>query len=66
MKYDVAVTIKQTGYIEIEADCEEPKAKFAEAVSEERILYHASEVKECEIKGYYWEKGRDCGAFDRP
>lgn len=50
MKYGVAVTITQTGYIEVEADCEEEaKAKAAEAVSEERILYHETEVKECKI-----------------
>ena len=54
MKYGVAVTIEQTGYIEVEADCEEEaKAKAAEAVSEERILYHETEVKECKIDGYF-------------
>ena len=55
MKYGVAVTIVQTGYIEVEADCEEEeaKAKAAEAVSEERILYHETEVKECKIEGYF-------------
>ena len=32
MKYGVAVTIVQTGYIEVEADCEaEAKAKAEEA-----------------------------------
>ena len=51
MKYGVAVTIVQTGYIEVEADCvEEAKAKAAEAVSEDRILYHEVEAKECEIE----------------
>ena len=54
MKYGVAVTIVQTGYIEVEADCEEEaKAKVAEAVSEERILYHGTKVKECKIEGYF-------------
>ena len=54
MKYGVAVTITQTGYIEVEADCEEEaKAKAAETVSEERILYHETEVKECKIEGYF-------------
>ncbi len=49
MKYGVAVTIVQTGYIEVEADCEaEAKAKAEEAVSEDRVLYHETEVKECE------------------
>lgn len=33
MKYGVAVTIIQTGYIEVEADCEfEARAKTEEAV----------------------------------
>ena len=54
MKYGVAVTITQTGYIEVEADSvEEAKAKATEAVSEERILYHETEVTECKIEGYY-------------
>ena len=54
MKYGVAVTIIQTGYIEVEADCEsEAKAKAKEAVSEDRILYHETEVKECKIEGYF-------------
>ena len=54
MKYGVAVMIIQTGYIEVEADCEsEAKAKAEEAVSEDRILYHETEVKECKIEGYF-------------
>ncbi|MGM9684480.1 MAG: hypothetical protein ACI3XQ_12860 [Eubacteriales bacterium] len=54
MKYGVAVRIEQTGYIEVEADSEsEAKAKAEEAVSEERILYHETEVKECRIEGYF-------------
>ena len=54
MKYGVAVIIVQTGYIEVEADCEEEaKVKAAEAVSEERISYHETEVKECKIEGYF-------------
>ena len=54
LKYGVAVTITQTGYIEVEADSvEEAKAKAAEAVSEDRVLYHETEVKECKIEGYF-------------
>ena len=54
MKYGITVSIMQTGYIEVEADCEEEaKAKAAEAVSEDRILYHETEVKECKIEGYF-------------
>lgn len=57
MKYGVAVTIVQTGYIEVEADCEEEaKAKAAEAVSEDRILYHETEVKECRSKDIFDER----------
>lgn len=53
-KYGVAVTIVQTGYVELEADCEqEAIAKAAEAVSEDRILYHETEVKEYKIEGYF-------------
>lgn len=54
MKYGTTVSIMQIGYIEVQADCkEEAKAKAAEAVSEERILYHETEVKECKIEGYF-------------
>jgi hypothetical protein len=54
MKYGITVSIMQTGYIEVEADCEsEAKAKAEEAVSEDRILYHETEVKECKIEGYF-------------
>lgn len=53
MKYGVAVTIKQIGYIEVEADSEaEAKAKAEEAMSEDRVWYHETEVKECKIEGY--------------
>jgi hypothetical protein len=48
MKYGVAVTIIQTGYIEVEPDCDsKAKTEAKEAVSDDRILYHATEVKEC-------------------
>jgi hypothetical protein len=51
MKYGVAVTIEQTGYIEVEAACEaEARDKAREAVLEERIWYHETEVKECKIE----------------
>ena len=54
MKYGVAVTIVQTGYIEVEADYEEEaKKKAVEAVSEDRVLYHETEIKECKIEEYY-------------
>ena len=54
MKYGVAIIIVQTRYIDVETDCEQgAKAKGAEAVSEERILYYGTKVKECKIKGYY-------------
>ena len=51
MKYGVAVTIEQTGYIEVEAVCEaEARDKAREAVLEERVWYHETEVKECKIE----------------
>ena len=54
MKYGVAVTIEQNGYVEVEADCEEEaKAKAEEAVSEDQVLFHETEVKECKIEGYF-------------
>ena len=54
MKYGVTVTVLQIGYIEVEADCEaEAKAKAEEAMSEDRILYHETEVKECKLEGYF-------------
>ena len=54
MKYGVTVTIVETGYVEVDADCEaEAKAKATEAVSEDRVLYHETEVKECKIEGYF-------------
>lgn len=54
MKYGVTVTIKQIGYVEVEADCEEEaNAKAEEAVSEDRISFHEIEVKECKIEGYF-------------
>ena len=51
MKYGVSVAIIQTGYIEVEADSEaEAQAKAEEAVSEERILFHDTEIKECKAE----------------
>ena len=48
MKYGVSVAITQIGYIEVEADSEaEAQAKAEEAVSEERILFYDTQVKEC-------------------
>lgn len=41
MKYGIAVTIVQSGYVEVEAHCEEEaKAKATEAVLEDRALYN--------------------------
>ena len=50
MRYGVAITIVQNGYVEVDANCEaEAKAKAKEAVSEERVLYFETEIKECKI-----------------
>ena len=57
MKYGITVSIMQTGYIEVEAECEsEATTKAEEAMSEDRILYHETEVKECKIEGYFEER----------
>ncbi len=54
MKYGVVVTVTQTGYIEVEADSEsEAKAKAEEAVSEDRVLFHETEVTETKVEGYF-------------
>ena len=54
MKYGVTVTVVQIGYIEVAANSEaEAKAKAEEAVSEDKILFHKTEVKECKIEGYF-------------
>lgn len=54
MKYGVTVTVVQIGYIEVAANSEtEAKAKAEEAVSEDKILFHETEVKECKIEGYF-------------
>ena len=54
MKYLVKISVVDNGSVSVEADSvEEAKAKAAEAVSEERILYHETEVKECKIEGYF-------------
>lgn len=54
MKYGVTVSVVQIGYIEVAANSEaEAKAKAEEAVSEDKILFHETEVKECKIEGYF-------------
>ena len=58
MKYGVSVTIMQTGYFEVDAESEtEAKIKAEEYVSENRVLYHETEIKECKIEGCFWGNG---------
>ena len=46
MKYGVAVTITQTGYIEVEADSEfEAKEKVEDAVSVMQVSYYLYNIK---------------------
>jgi len=46
MKYGVAVTIIQTGYIEVEADSEfEAKEKVEDAVSVMQVSYYLHNIK---------------------
>ena len=54
MKYGVEVTIRQTGYIEVETDSKfEAEIKAREAVFEDRILYHETEIEKCKIEEYF-------------
>ena len=50
------VTIKNPDFDEVDSlrtVGEAAKAKAEEAVSEDRVLYHETEVKECKIEGYF-------------
>ena len=54
MKYLVKISVVDNGSVSVEADSvEEAKEKAEEAVLEDRVLYHETEVKECKIEGYF-------------
>ncbi len=58
MKYGVAVTVQETGYVEVEADCEsEAKAVAEGMVAEGFVLFHETEVIESKIESRF--EGRD-------
>lgn len=46
MKYGVAVSIIETGYVEVDADCEEEAKQVAgEAALDGRVLFHEAKVE---------------------
>ena len=52
MKYGIAVRIVETGYVEIEADCEaEAKAMAEDAALDGRVLFHEAEVESVGMEG---------------
>ena len=51
MKYGIAVRIMETGYIEIEADCEaEAKAMAEDAALDGRVLFDEAEVESVKVE----------------
>lgn len=51
MKFGVAVSIVETGYVEVEADSEsEAKALAGEAALDGRVLFHDAEVTDTTIE----------------
>ena len=51
MKYGIAVRIVETGYVEIEADCEaEAKAMAEDAALDGRVLCHEAEVESVKVE----------------
>ncbi len=51
MKYGIAIKIVETGYVEVDADCEEEAKDLAEeAVTEGRVLFHDMEVESAEVE----------------
>ena len=60
MKYGIAVRIVETGYIEIEADCEAEATALAEdAVLDGRVLFHEAEVESVKIESVFCPEQRD-------
>ena len=60
MKYGIAVRIVETGYVEIEADCEaEAKAMAEDAAPDGRVLFHEAEVESVNIKSVCCSEQRD-------
>ena len=60
MKYGIAVRIVETGYVEIEADCEaEAKAMAEDAAPDGRVLFHEAEVESVKIESVFCLEQRD-------
>ena len=60
MKYGIAVRIVETGYIEIEADCEaEAKAMAEDAALDGRVLCHEAEVESMKVESLCCSEQRD-------
>ena len=56
MKYGVAVSIIETGYVEVDADCEEEAKQVAgEAALDGRVLFHEVEVHETKVESVWAE-----------
>lgn len=60
MKYGIAVRIVETGYVEIEADCEaEAKAMAEDAALDGRVLFHEVEVESVKVESVCCFEQRD-------
>ena len=60
MKYGIAVRISETGYVEIEADCEaEAKAMAEDAALDGRVLCHEAEVESMKVESVCCSEQRD-------
>ena len=60
MKYGIAVRIVETGYVEIEADCEaEAKAMAEDAALDGRVLCHVAEVESVKVESVCCSEQRD-------
>ncbi len=60
MKYGIAVRIVETGYVEIEADCEaEAKAMAEDAALDGRVLFHEAEVESVKVECAFCPEQRD-------
>ena len=60
MKYGIAVRIVETGYVEIEADCEaEAKAMAEDAALDGRVHFHEAEVESVKVECAFCPEQRD-------
>ena len=66
MKYGVAVTIVQTGYIEVEADSvEEAKEKAEEAYYSGQVFWNQSEITNLDVSEEKTRPHERCKPKDR-